>query len=540
MNEERIKSLIGVIEQDTNFIRFTIISTKNGSIVTQHQVHVPCQYPQDGWIEQNPDHLFRSILEAFEIVYGNLCGNRMENLVECLSITTQRSTFIVWDRYTGDPLSNVIVWMDNRSKDLIQSLNFQIDLSELKIKTGLPLSHYFMASKLLWLFENDEQIKLANQQNRLMIGTIDSWCLWKLTGIHATDVTNASATLLMNLETVDWDHDLCRLFKVPKSSLPDIYPSSHTFGEIKIGPFSGVPITGMIADQQAALFGQKCLDLGDTNITFKDNCFLQQNIGPGPYREILSRIPVETRQKLILTIAYQLSDEQPIHYALEGSSMITGAAFDWLRDNLGLIEDFDEIESQASEENGGVYFVPAFRGLDAPYWDPNASGTIIGLSQFSRKSHLIRATLESVVHQTSDILDYLIETESSKFIVNGGLSCNNLLCQLLADISNKTIIRPNPSSISPGLLGAAMLSSQIINADIAFIQNVTIFEPKINDQKRESMKELWTSAVNRSRQWIHKKEFVQRKLQQERLSMIPFVTFSIITFALLIYSRSKS
>lgn len=540
MDEERIENLIGVIEQSANSIRFAVVSTKNGSIVAQHNVHVPCQHSQDGWLEQNPDHLFRSILEAFEIVYGNLYENQTETRVKCMTITTQRSTFIVWDKYTGDPLTNVILWLDNRSKDLIQSLNIQIDSNELKIKTGLPLLHYFMASKLLWLFKNDEKIQFANRQNRLMIGTIDSWLLWKLTGMHSTDVTNASATFLMNLEIVDWDHELCRLFKVQKSSLPIIHPSSYTFGEIKIEPFRGVPITGMIADQQAELFGQQCLDLGDTKITFDDTCFVQQNIGPGPYREILSRIPVKSRQKLISTIAYQLSDQQPIHYALEGSLTI---AFDWLRYNLGLIGDFDEIDSLSSEENRGVYFVPAIHGLDAPYWDPNASGTIIGLSQFSRKSHLIRATLESVAHQTSDILDYMIEAESSKLIVNGKLSNINLLCQLLADISNKTIIRPDFASISLRLIGAAMLASQAFNVNIVFqqeTQDAEIFKPKITNLQREKMKESWRLAVNRSRQWINKKNFAQLQLQQKRWSMIPLVSFTMITFALLIYSQSKN
>lgn len=303
-------------------------------------------------------------------------------------------------------------------------------------------------------------VRRAIAEKRLLFGTVDSWLLYKLLGTHQTDVTNAARTFLFDIDTLQWDKQLCKMFGVPMSVLPAVHASGYEFGYIIDGPLKGVPITAVIGDQSAALVGQNCVAVGATKATFGTGCFILQNIGCGTAQAALRGVPKEARKSLITAVGYQLKGKSAT-YALEGSVAIAGAALTWLRDNIDMIDDYKQIESVAREvpNSGGVFFVPAFQGLYAPYWDPNASGLMIGLSQFTRKAHLIRATLESIAFQTVDILS-LMRRDATGMMIDGGMSCNDLVCQLLSDITGIEIIRP--ASVEATALGAAMVAGNTI------------------------------------------------------------------------------
>lgn len=362
---------------------------------------------------------------------------------------------------TGEPLYNSIVWLDNRTSDIVESLIDRIsgrDINYLKDKTGLPISTYFSALKIKWLIENLPEVKKTLDDGLLMFGTVDSWLLWNLTKKHMTDVTNASRTLLMDLETLQWDQFLCDFFKIPMNILPEIKSSSSWFGEIQNGPLTSIPITGIIGDQSASLVGQKCLNIGQVKVTYGTGAFLMQNIGPGPLQAAHRNISKEAKRKLLTTVAYKL-DDQLACYALEGSIAIAGAAITWLRDSLQIINNYGEVEdlAQSDSSSGGMYFVPAFQGLYAPYWDAYASGLIIGISQFSRKCHLVRATLDGVAFQTNDILSLMNSGFHHGIRVDGGMSSNDLLCQILADVTGNVILRSKMAESSA--FGAALVAS---------------------------------------------------------------------------------
>lgn len=452
--------LIGAIDQGTSSTRFLVFVAQTGELVTYHQMEMKRILPQEGWVEQDPVHIYHSVVECIETVAHKLIDLDIDiNDIKCVGLTNQRESTIIWDKHTGQPFYNCIVWLDNRTSDLVDQILDHIpgrDLNWLKSKTGLPISTYFSALKLKWLIDNIPGIKAAIAEDRLMFGTVDSWLLFKLTGQHVTDVTNASRTLLMDIETLQWDQYLLDFFGIKRKILPQIKASSEYFGDIKSGSLKGFPITGVIGDQSAALVGQKCFEIGQAKVTYGTGCFLIQNIGPGPIHGALKGVSKEAKQKLVTTVAYQFGSN-PACYALEGSVAIAGAAVTWLRDNLELIHSYGEIENVAKEDvnAGGLFFVPAFQGLYAPYWDPNATGTIIGISQFSRKCHLVRATLEGVAFQTNDILA-LMRQDSSGIKVDGGMSGNDLLCQILSDISGAEIVRPKMTEATA--LGAAMMA----------------------------------------------------------------------------------
>ncbi|XP_054166277.1 glycerol kinase-like [Oppia nitens] len=455
-----IGPLVGAIDQGTSSTRFLVFTAQTGELVTYHQMEVKRIMPIEGWVEQDPIQIYNSVVECIDIVAHKLQGLDIDiKDIKCIGLTNQRESTIIWDKYTGHPFYNCIVWLDNRTSELVDIILDHIpgrDLNWFKPKTGLPISTYFSALKLKWLIDNIPGIKAAIVEKRLLFGTVDSWLLWKLTGQHRTDVTNASRTLLMDLETLEWDPYLLDFFKIPKYILPEIKASSDYFGEIITGALTGIPITGVIGDQSGALVGQKCFEIGQAKVTYGTGCFLIQNIGPGPIHGALKGVSKDAIRSLVTTVAYKIGSE-PVCYALEGSVAIAGAAVTWLRDNLELIQSYNEIESIASEDQcaGGLFFVPAFQGLYAPYWDANATGTIIGISQFSRKCHLVRATLEGVAFQTNDIL-MLMRPDNSGIKVDGGMSANNLLCQILADISGLDIVRPKFTEATA--LGAAMMA----------------------------------------------------------------------------------
>lgn len=442
---------------------------------------------------------------------------------------------------------------------------------------------------------------MAIEAGNLLFGTVDSWILWKLTGVHATDVTNASRTLLMDIETLEWDQDLCRFFGIPLSILPDIRPSSYNYGIIKVGDFEGVPITGVIGDQNAALVGQQCFAIGQAKVTYGTGCFLIQNIGPGPLHGALKTISHEAKKSLIITVAYKFGDN-PACYALEGSVAIAGAAVTWLRDNLELVENYGEVEEIARQDanSGGLYFVPALQGLYAPYWDANATGTIIGISQFSKRCHFVRSTLEGVAYQANDILSMMQPNSSVGIKVDGGMSSNDLLCQFLADISGSRIIRPKDTEATA--LGAAIiagyticlwpeLESQIqnytapareevdlhslffghedredhgyrhllstltrrlsISADSwqaavngtnssLFEQKYDAFEPTWEEGDRLGRIDTWKMAVGRSRKWIRIEKQEQRKDNWKRWATVPLMAYVMLSFGTHLLSMPSS
>lgn len=570
--------LIGAIDQGTSSTRFIIFAANTGELITHHQIEIKKIFPHEGWVEQDPMEIMATVEESiFQVVRKLRAINVDVEDIVGVGLCSQRESVLVWDRDTGTPLYNSIVWLDNRTSDLVESILDRIpgrDVNFFKSKTGLPLSTYFSSFKLNWLINNVPQVKTALDNNKLMFGTMDSWLLWNLIGKHLTDVTNASRTFLMNIETLQWDESLCSYFKIPTKILPQIKSSSEMYGNILKGPLKGVPIAGVIGDQHAALVGQNCMHFGQIKATYGTGCFLMQNIGSQSF--LGSK---DARNSLITTVAYKLGDE-PACYAIEGSVAIAGAAVSWLRDNVELIRNYTEVESLARQvpHSGGVFFVPAFQGLYAPHWDPNATGIIIGLSQYTRKSHIIRATLEGIAYQTNDILSLMQLKNFMDIKVDGGLSSSDLLCQMLADISGSSIMRP--TMVETTALGAAMVAGNALgvwdiksyqkecsfsqldanlmqtdlfdnNANdsipINFMRQFTlsykanpidhdVFIPSINEELRQSKILAWQSAVDRSRKWIKIEKQEEKRVDYKRLSTVPFGMFIMMSLGSLVLS----
>ncbi|KAG9509629.1 Glycerol kinase [Fragariocoptes setiger] len=454
--------LVGAIDQGTSSTRFLVFAAGTGELVTYHQIEIQKIIPQEGWVEIDPMAIIDSVYRTIEKVESKLQDMNIDlrESVKCIGICNQRESTVVWDPQTGRPYYNVIAWMDNRTKNLVDKM---IDadspgrnINFLKDKTGLPMSTYFSAFKLKWLLTNVCEVREALANNRLMFGTVDTWILWNLTGGHLTDVTNASRTFLMDIETLEWDKSLCQYFDIPMSILPKIRSSADTFGEITHGPLKSLPVTGVIGDQSGALIGHNCLSLGQTKATFGTGCFIMQNIGVGPLQTALSGISREAKQGLVTTVGYKLGIN-PACYALEGSVKIAGAAITWLRDNLELIGRYEECDELVDKtpHSAGVYFVPALGGLYSPYWDPNAAGLFIGLSQFTRRGHIIRATFDSIAYQTNEILS-IMRGVTSGLMIDGGMCKSDNMCQILADITGCDIVRPSMTETSA--LGAAMVA----------------------------------------------------------------------------------
>ncbi|MCL4125198.1 UNVERIFIED_CONTAM: hypothetical protein GTU68_062180, partial [Idotea baltica] len=443
---------------------FQVFAAGSGELLTYHQEEVVQLYPQKGWVEQKPNELLETVHTCIEKTVENMKTLEIDpSDIKAVGITNQRETTIVWDKITGRPLYNAIVWLDARTastvEDILKDTPGQ-NKDYFKESCGLPISTYFSAVKLRWLFENVAAVKEALAKDRLIFGTVDSWLLWNLTGgydggLHITDITNASRTLLMNLRSLNWDPALCKFFQIPMSILPEIRSSSEIYGYITKGPLLGVPISGvsageLLGDQQAALVGQMCLTKGQAKNTYGTGCFLLKNTG--------TQI-VQSEHGLLTTVAYKLGKNAPTTYALEGSVAIAGAAVRWLRDNLGIVKSSAEIEPLAKsvKDSGGVYFVPAFSGLYAPYWRADARGVICGLTQHTTGAHLARAALEAVCFQTREILTAMQKDSGiaiSKLLVDGGMTVNDTLLQLQADLAGVPVVRPSMTETTA--LGAAM------------------------------------------------------------------------------------
>ena len=501
------KKYVVTIDQGTTGTRCMIFS-KDGKVISSAYEEHQQLYPKPGWVEHDPleiwektKRVIKSALLPKEIKPGEIAG---------IGITNQRETTIIWDPHTSKPLYNALVWQDTRTREICQAMTDKGLEKVVRDKTGLVINTYFSGPKIKWLLENVPGVKEKAKGGDAIFGNIDTWIIWNLTGgpdggAHITDYTNASRTMLMNLKTLDWDDELLKELNIPRGMIPDIRPSSdkNIYGYTKKeGPFGAViPVCGDLGDQQGALFGQTCFEIGETKNTYGTGCFLVQNTGT---------TPVKSKSGLLTTVAYGL-EEGKATYALEGSIAITGAAIQWLRDNLGLIKSASETEkiAQSVEDAGGIYFVPAFSGLFAPYWDMYARGVIVGLTRFITKEHIVRATLESICYQTKDVVNALYADSGIKLTalkVDGGASKNNFLMQLQSDILGVTCMRPPVEQTSAlGSAYCAGLATGLWDNLDELKKNWRIdkkFEPEWDEQKREQGYKGWRKAVERTRDWL--------------------------------------
>jgi glycerol kinase len=497
-----LASYLGAIDQGTTSTRF-IVFDRSGRIVASEQREHQQIYPQPGWVEHDPEEIWR---RTQEVIAGALQQRALQpSDLAAIGITNQRETTIVWDPRTGKPFYNAIVWQDTRVAPAVEEFSRQGGQDRFRERTGLPLTTYFSGLKILWLLENIPDLRKKAEAGEVLFGNVDTFLVWHLTGganggIHVTDVTNASRTQLMNLQTMDWDPDLLATFGIPKAMLPQIRPSSGSFGIATQTVLQGVTIGGILGDQQAALVGQTCFSPGEAKNTYGTGCFLLMNVG---------QRSVPSKHGLLTTVAYQIGN-QPAIYALEGSIAITGALVQWVRDNLGLIGNSSEIEGLAISvtDNGGVYFVPAFSGLYAPYWKDNARGVIAGLTRFANKGHLARAVLEATAFQTREVLEAM-EKDSGIALdslrTDGGMVENNLLMQFQADILNRPVVRPTIKETTA--LGAAYAAGLAVGfygnlEDLRANWSVDhTWRPTLDADERERMFRLWKKAVTRSFDW---------------------------------------
>ncbi|MCD4803626.1 MAG: glycerol kinase GlpK [Anaerolineales bacterium] len=494
--------MIAALDQGTTSTR-CILFNQSGEIVASSQKEHRQIYPQPGWVEHDPLEIWQNSVKVIEdaLVKADL---KVTDLA-ALGITNQRETTVAWSKSTGEPVSNAIVWQDTRTDAICRDLSRDGGQDRFRATTGLPLSTYFSGPKIKWILQNIPGAKTLSDQGDLLFGNIDTWIIWNLTGgvnggQHVTDVTNASRTMLMDLKTLNWSPDILKTMGIPPQMLPRICSSSELFGEA-VSPLEGLPISGILGDQQAALFGQTCFDPGDAKNTYGTGCFLLLNSGSNP---------TISKHGLLTTLAYKIGAQEPV-YALEGSIAIAGALIQWLRDNLGLIQDSSEVEKLAREvdNNGGIYFVPAFSGLYAPYWQSDARGVIAGLTSYINKAHIARAALEATAFQTKEILEAMekdtgINLKSLK--VDGGMVGNELLMQFQADLLNVPVIRPTITETTA--LGAAYAAGLAVGfwKDLDSLRTYWkedhTWVPDMSDQDRLTQYNLWKKAVSKSFNWL--------------------------------------
>lgn len=488
---------VGAIDQGTTSTRF-IVFDRQGEIVALDQREHAQICPRPGWVEHDAAEIWRNTLLVIEGALAKAGLSKSD--LACVGLTNQRETTVLWDRRTGVPLHNAIVWMDTRTDELVARFSAEGGKDRLRARTGLPLATYFSSLKLVWLLEHVPDARAMAAAGDALFGTMDSWIAWNLTGgAHSTDVTNASRTQLMNLETLQWDDELLRLFDIPHACLPQIRSSSEVYGRCK-GLLEGVAFSGALGDQQAALLGQACFSAGDAKNTYGTGCFLLMNIGETP------RL---STKGLVTTVGYKLGEAKAV-YALEGSIAIAGALVQWLRDNLGIIEHSRDIEALAKSvpDNGDIYFVPAFSGLYAPHWQERARGLIAGLTRFSNKGHIARAALEAAAFQTRDVLQAMVVdsgVEIKELRVDGGMAVNELLMQFQADILGVPVVRP--SCIETTALGAAYAAglatgywrdANDLSANWRIDKRWT---PQMPVEWRDRLAAKWNKAVARSFDW---------------------------------------
>jgi glycerol kinase len=497
-----VAELIGALDQGTTSTRFMVFD-RAGKIVASAQKEHEQIYPQPGWVEHNPAEIWQCTLQVIQMACDS--GKFKTAEIACLGIANQRETTVVWDRFTGEAVTNALVWQDTRVSEYVARFTRDGGQDRFREKTGLPLSTYFSGLKVRWILDHVEGARGRANRGDLLFGNIDSYLLWNLSGgvsggIHCTDVTNASRTQLMDLDTLAWDDELLRLFDIPRSMMPEIRSSSDSFGEVKVSALRGTFIGGMLGDQHAALVGQTCFQPGQLKNTYGTGCFLVMNTGQ---KKVISR------HGLLTTLAYRFGKE-PAVFALEGSIAVTGALVQWLRDNLGLIRSSQEIEplARSVDDNGGVYLVPAFSGLYAPYWKDNARGVIVGLTRYANKGHIARAVLEATAFQTREVVDAM-EADSGIVLdqlrTDGGMVGNDLLMQFQADVLGRKVLRPAMQETTAlGAAYAAGLACGVFKdiGDLAANWSVDrTWEPQIGPAERERLLGQWKKAVTRSFDW---------------------------------------
>jgi len=498
---------VGAVDQGTTSTRFMIFD-HSGNEVGKHQLEHEQILPQAGWVEHNPVEIWERTSSVIRTTM-NAQGLHASDLA-ALGITNQRETAVVWNRKTGRPYYNAIVWQDTRTDRIASALEREGKGDVIRQKAGLPPATYFSAGKVQWILENVDGVREAAEAGDAVFGNTDTWVIWNLTGgteggSHITDVTNASRTMLMNLETLDWDDELISFFNIPRQMLPEIRPSSdpNTYGEtLTSGPLGGqVPLTGDLGDQQAATVGQVCFKPGEAKNTYGTGNFMLLNTGT----EL-----VRSKAGLLTTMCYKFGDEAPV-YALEGSIAVTGSAVQWLRDQLGIISGASETETLARQvdDNGGVYFVPAFSGLFAPYWRSDARGAIVGLSRFNTNAHLARATLEAICYQSKDVADAMEQDSGVKLDVlkvDGGVTANELCMQMQADILGVPVSKPVVAETTAlGAAYAAGLATGFWKTKEEMVQNWNEdkrWNPEWNDEQRAAGYKGWQKAVQRTLDWV--------------------------------------
>jgi glycerol kinase len=494
---------LGALDQGTTSTRFMVFD-RGGRIVAQAQEEHEQIYPSPGWVEHDPDEIWRRTQDVIRNAMRQKILQPKD--LAAVGITNQRETVILWEKKTGRAVCNAIVWQDTRVEGMVADFAKQGGIDRFRAKTGLPLSTYFSALKIRWILENLRDARKQAEAGELLCGTVDTYLLWRLTGganggVHLTDVTNASRTQLLDLATLTWDPDILTSFDIPANILPRIVSSSELYGEARLDSIAGVKIAGILGDQQAALFGQTCFRPGEAKNTYGTGCFLLMNTGERA---------VPSTCGLLTTVAYKLGGANAI-YALEGSVAITGALVQWLRDNLGLIQRSSDIEALARSvrDNGGVYFVPAFSGLYAPYWRSDARGVIAGLTRFADKRHLARAVLEATAYQTREVLEAM-EKDSEIHLfslrTDGGMVENDFLMQFQADILNIPVLRPVIKETTA--LGAAYAAGLAVAyySDLDDLrQNWAVdqtWQPHMEESQRDAYYRQWKKAVTRSFAWV--------------------------------------
>jgi glycerol kinase len=486
------------LDQGTTSSR-ALLFDQQGAVRAVAQREFDQIFPQPGWVEHNPEQIAASqIAVALEAMTH---AGAQASDVAAIGIANQRETTIVWNRETGQPVYNAIVWQDRRTADFCERLRSEGHGPLIQQRTGLLIDSYFSASKISWMLDNVPGALALADAGKLAFGTVDTWLLWKLTGgrVHSTDASNASRTMLFNIHTGAWDHELLDLFRVPLSMMPTVRSSSEVYGEASaVKGLKKIPVAGIAGDQQAALFGQRCIRPGLTKNTYGTGCFMLQNTG---------RRAVPSSNRLVTTVAWKIGDTT--EYALEGSVFVGGAVVQWLRDGLGLIRKSEDVEPLANSvpDNGGVYFVPAFVGLGAPHWDSYARGSIFGLTRGTTAAHLARAALESIAYQVADLLDAM-RLDSGDAVqelrVDGGAVANNSLMQFQSDILGVPVVRPAVTETTA--LGAAYLAGLAVDfwrggLDPSAAKNDRRFEPKMPPASARALRNRWNEAVSRSKNW---------------------------------------
>ena len=487
------------IDQGTTSTRFMVFD-HGGQVVSVDQKEHEQIYPKPGWVEHDPLEIWQ---RTQEVVRAGLDKVKAGDIA-AVGVTNQRETTVVWERSTGRPVYNAIVWQDTRTDQICNELAADGGQDRFRSKTGLPIATYFSGPKIKWILDNVDGVRSRAESGEVLFGNIDTWVIWQLTGgpdggVHVTDVTNASRTMMMNLETLDWDDEILGILGVPRAMLPEIRASSETYGEAKNG-LQGIAVAGDLGDQQAALFGQTCFSIGEAKNTYGTGNFLLLNTGNDA---------VQSKSGLLTTLAYKIGD-QPATYCLEGSIAITGALVQWLRDNVGLIKESPEVEDLARtvDDNGGVYFVPAFSGLFAPYWRSDARGVIAGLTRYVNKGHIARAALEATAWQSREVVDAMnadsgVELTSLK--VDGGMVYNELLMQFQADVLDVPVIRPTVAETTS--LGAAYAAG-LATGFWSEVEDLRAnwgkdkeWQPKMDAQEREKEYRFWKKAIERTFGW---------------------------------------